>query len=659
MSRLQWAEADFDPPPGAFRLLTPQPDDNRTYIMYHGTTQTSAQGILKNGFHQSQGGMLGPGVYLSRDLEKASRYPIDHPEWDKVVIKVKVNVGKVKAINYQNHPLQKTWHDKGYDTAWVPPNCGMVKSGLEENCVWDPSRIEIIQFIRPTAVQPGYCMDSDTNMRRLQWTEADFDLPIGILRLLTLLPADKRTYIMYHGTTQSRAQSILANGFRQSQGGMLGPGVYLSRDLEKASRYPIGHPEWDKVVIKVKVNVGRVKVINRKNHPLQMTWHYYGYDTAWVPPNCGMVNSGLEENCVWDPRRIEIIQLIRPTVNPVQLAFQILHIVTHESVPHQSLNPLKIKWLRTSQLDSMWFHKQDKQYRVTTASIRFLLRWMLLLRFEDFLERSFLRQLLSVSLLLLGLLLPSYPVARQPIAHLPVHPQPAVALPSGSVTTSSIGFLPRWLVFHQFDDFLERSFLSSTELEKRENLLKSVFLLEFKRNWIKLIDKRLRFFNRDSDSNMSRLQWAEADFDPPPGAFRLLTPQPDDNRTYIMYHGTTQTSAQGILKNGFHQSQGGMLGPGVYLSRDLEKASRYPIDHPEWDKVVIKVKVNVGKVKAINYQNHPLQKTWHDKGYDTAWVPPNCGMVKSGLEENCVWDPSRIEIIEFIRPTAVQPGYCM
>ncbi|MEQ2178139.1 hypothetical protein GOODEAATRI_010902, partial [Goodea atripinnis] len=170
--------------------------------------------------------------------------------------------------------------------------------------------------------------DSDTNMRRLQWTEADFDLPTGILRLLTLLPADKRTYIMYHGTTQSRAQSILANGFRQSQGGMLGPGVYLSRDLEKASRYPVGHPEWDKVVIKVKVNVGRVKVINRKNHPLQMTWHYYGYDTAWVPPNCGMVNSGLEENCVWDPRRIEIIRLIRPTVNPVQLAFQILHIVT-------------------------------------------------------------------------------------------------------------------------------------------------------------------------------------------------------------------------------------------------------------------------------------------------------------------------------------------
>uniref|UniRef100_A0A3Q2PR84 PARP catalytic domain-containing protein n=1 Tax=Fundulus heteroclitus TaxID=8078 RepID=A0A3Q2PR84_FUNHE len=156
--RLQWAEEDFSPPPGAFRLDTPQPADDRTYIMYHGTTRTCAQEILKTGFCQSKKGMLGPGVYLSRDLQKASRYPIDHPEEDRVVIVVKVNVGKVKAIDRQNHPLQKTWHDEGYDTAWVPPNCGMVPSGLEENCVWDPRRIEIIRLIKPKAVpaHPGY-----------------------------------------------------------------------------------------------------------------------------------------------------------------------------------------------------------------------------------------------------------------------------------------------------------------------------------------------------------------------------------------------------------------------------------------------------------------------------------------------------------------------
>uniref|UniRef100_A0A3Q2X1X7 PARP catalytic domain-containing protein n=1 Tax=Haplochromis burtoni TaxID=8153 RepID=A0A3Q2X1X7_HAPBU len=129
---------------------------------------------------------------------------------------------------------------------------------------------------------------------------------------------------------------------------------------------------------------------------------------------------------------------------------------------------------------------------------------------------------------------------------------------------------------------------------------------------------------------------------------------PEDGVTYVMYHGTTSANARLILASGFRQSSGGMLGPGVYLSRDLDKASRYPIDHPEDDRVVIRVRVNVGKVKAIDRQNHPLQKTWHDHGYDTAWVPPNCGMVKSGLEENCVWDPKRITIIDTIKPKPVQ-----
>lgn len=149
----RWAEDDGDLPVGVQPLGLSEPVRNQTYVMYHGTTFKSAQSILKQGFRQSQDGMLGPGVYLSRDLQKASRYPINHPEWDKVVIKVRVNVGKVIAITYQKHPLQKTWHDHGYDTAWVPPNCGMVSSGLEEDCVWDPNRIDIIKTIQPVKVQ--------------------------------------------------------------------------------------------------------------------------------------------------------------------------------------------------------------------------------------------------------------------------------------------------------------------------------------------------------------------------------------------------------------------------------------------------------------------------------------------------------------------------
>ncbi|KAI9539731.1 hypothetical protein NQZ68_005815 [Dissostichus eleginoides] len=157
----------------------------------------------------------------------------------------------------------------------------------------------------------------------------------------------------------------------------------------------------------------------------------------------------------------------------------------------------------------------------------------------------------------------------------------------------------------------------------------------------------------DTDTNM-QCNWAEDDFDVPPGVGRLGLSAPFDNRKYVMYHGTTRAIAQSIQATGFCQSADGMLGCGVYLSRDLLKASRYPINHPEHDRVVIKVLVNVGRVIAINHQYHPKQKTWHDYGFDTAWVPPNCGMVKSGLEEDCVWDPSRITISKIIKPKPFQ-----
>ncbi|XP_064862251.1 glutamic acid-rich protein-like isoform X2 [Oncorhynchus nerka] len=132
-------------------------------------------------------------------------------------------------------------------------------------------------------------------------------------------------------------------------------------------------------------------------------------------------------------------------------------------------------------------------------------------------------------------------------------------------------------------------------------------------------------------------------------ARRMGLSGPRNGRTYIMYHGTSWWAAQKIMAKGFFQSKCGMLGQGVYLSRDLEKASRYPLDLTEHQKVVIKVKVNVGKVKKVDRQGHPLKKTWHDEGYDSAWVPPNCGMVKSGLEENCVWDPNRITVLDTIK----------
>uniref|UniRef100_S4RLZ3 PARP catalytic domain-containing protein n=1 Tax=Petromyzon marinus TaxID=7757 RepID=S4RLZ3_PETMA len=261
------------------------PTDDRVYTMYHGTNVASAKAICSEGFRQSAGGMLGRGVYVSRNIDKARRYPLDTEDHLKVILKLEVDVGKVKKIDSQNHPLRLTWHDEGYDTAWVPAGCGMVTSQLEEDCVWDPERVKVVDITKLF----GSVLVS---MPNVQGGES---------------PKDDRRYIMYHGTDVQGAHGILTQGFRRSARGMLGPGVYVSRDIEKARRYPIGKPENTKVILKLRVNVGRVKKIDGQDHPLRLTWHDEGYDTAWVPRGCGMVTSELEEDCVWDPERITVV----------------------------------------------------------------------------------------------------------------------------------------------------------------------------------------------------------------------------------------------------------------------------------------------------------------------------------------------------------------
>ncbi|CAG5921362.1 unnamed protein product [Menidia menidia] len=126
-------------------------------------------------------------------------------------------------------------------------------------------------------------------------------------------PKDRGVYTMYHGTSVANARLIIANGFKQSSGGMLGKGVYVSRNQSKADRYPLSINPSDRVVLKLNVRVGRVKRIDKDNHPMQYTWSTQGYDTAWVPPNCGMaaVPSGLEEDCVFDPTRVKVVGIVK------------------------------------------------------------------------------------------------------------------------------------------------------------------------------------------------------------------------------------------------------------------------------------------------------------------------------------------------------------
>ena len=113
------------------------------YTMYHGTSRASAEEIERHGFTQSTDGMLGRGVYASRDRKKAEAYKKGP---DGVVLELRVRPGRTKKIDRQGHELQKTWYQAGYDSAWVPPGT-MNPSGMQENCIWDPSRITIVRRI--------------------------------------------------------------------------------------------------------------------------------------------------------------------------------------------------------------------------------------------------------------------------------------------------------------------------------------------------------------------------------------------------------------------------------------------------------------------------------------------------------------------------------
>lgn len=124
--------------------------------------------------------------------------------------------------------------------------------------------------------------------------------------------------------------------------------------------------------------------------------------------------------------------------------------------------------------------------------------------------------------------------------------------------------------------------------------------------------------------------------------------QPTTGRVYTMFHGTQLKNAETIIRNGFVPSKDGLLGPGIYVSRNIDKAKCYPPNTDKKDKVVFKLKVRVGKVKKIDCDHHPMQKSWHQQGYDCAWIPPHSKIssIKSGREEDCVWDPARITLID-------------
>jgi GTPase SAR1 family protein len=141
-------------------------ETDKVYIMYHGTPSLENAALIEQqGVHASKCGLLGAGVYVSRDVRQARRY-----SGSGVVFEVLVRTGRVCHIQdhlVAVHDVQGNvievpakdlvpdkWHNAGYDTAWVPADCSesIFRGGAawdqgirEETCVFDAARITVLR----------------------------------------------------------------------------------------------------------------------------------------------------------------------------------------------------------------------------------------------------------------------------------------------------------------------------------------------------------------------------------------------------------------------------------------------------------------------------------------------------------------------------------
>lgn len=127
------------------------------------------------------------------------------------------------------------------------------------------------------------------------------------------VPKDDAVITAFHGTTTYNAKSIVAEGFSlsKSQFGMLGVGVYFSRDPTKCLAYGGS----DGQILQLRVKLGTVCMVRRKEGARMHTslgkvskheW-FKRCDVLWVPSMSGLVASELEEACIAEVDRIEVV----------------------------------------------------------------------------------------------------------------------------------------------------------------------------------------------------------------------------------------------------------------------------------------------------------------------------------------------------------------
>ena len=122
----------------------------------------------------------------------------------------------------------------------------------------------------------------------------------------------------YHGTSNEAILSIQQSGFRvdlcgTNAGAALGHGVYVTTTLEKALNYAKGpsnnpNPARGGVLV-LEVDLGRCYTVRSSSVSERTDWQQRGYHSAWAAEG---VIGDREENCVRDPGRIRITNVVLP-----------------------------------------------------------------------------------------------------------------------------------------------------------------------------------------------------------------------------------------------------------------------------------------------------------------------------------------------------------
>lgn len=127
---------------------------NRGFWAYHGTSKANAEKIMKDGFKTSSNGMLGKGVYVSRDLEKAECFARSHNgirKEDGHIVSVWVEPGQVATVDASSgssSAARQAWRGAGFNTAFTPAGEGVKR---EEHCVSDAAAVTPIVAV-PLAI---------------------------------------------------------------------------------------------------------------------------------------------------------------------------------------------------------------------------------------------------------------------------------------------------------------------------------------------------------------------------------------------------------------------------------------------------------------------------------------------------------------------------